>query len=282
MKVFIVGYPRTATSGIYKYICRMYGLYCFFEPFNPDVMLNLERHVHDRIGRPPMDYDMLSSNELEFIMENSKWFIDWVEHDYPSTQYLGDYGRVLDTLFSYGDVVVKDVYAWPLLPHLVEQYSDILFIVPVRQPYYVYRSLLGWYRNKHPLHRLYRAARQYARRFMKVFRQPSKITRAGSIVREIAVKTRRFRFRAYNPRNMLSIGVFYRALYGTNNYPRLPTILFGKYILTKMFLRTYNAYMRYVSSLMDKPNVRIVFFEDRLDLRLLDKLFTTEKVVVIG
>lgn len=282
MKIFIVGYPRTATSGIYRYICREYSIYCFYEPFNADVMLNLDSHVHDRIGRPPMDYDLLSNSELEFIKENSRWLHDWIEHDYPSMPYLGDYGRVLDTLFSYGDVVVKDVLIWPLLPGLVERYNDVLFIVPVRHPRYVYRSLLNWYMNRHPLHALARKLHEIGVRARKLLKAPWKLYRAPVIVREIVSDFKHIEYERLHPRRMLGVGLFYRVLYGVNNYPRIPIILFGKYVLTKMFLRTYNVYMRYVSYLVDKPNVRLVFFEDKLDLRLLDKLFTTEKVIVVG
>ncbi|NPA98569.1 MAG: hypothetical protein GXO43_04235 [Crenarchaeota archaeon] len=153
--VFIVGYPRTATTGIYQEICRYLGELgfkplCIYEPFNPDVVDDIYRrgiHEHDRVGEIIHTYDLLPPQLFEEIRLNARWLDGFM---YGRKPYLGDWKAILDKLYWYAEktgraLVIKDVYVWPRLGQLKRLYGDkTVFISPIRHRDYVFRSLRRW------------------------------------------------------------------------------------------------------------------------------------------
>lgn len=99
MAVFIIGFPRTATTGIYHEICKVAGdlltgmgynpPLCIHEPFNPEVVEDIVRrglHRHDRVGEVVNTYDLLPQELFEEIRRNSHWLEAFMRRGEP---YMG-------------------------------------------------------------------------------------------------------------------------------------------------------------------------------------------------
>lgn len=137
LRVFILGPPRSATTMLYKRICleakKHFDVLCIFEPTNYEVLDHIARgikHVHNTEGDVPYDYDRIPRELFEKMYRNSKWHIDWIENDYPTTPFLGEeFIEILDELDRLDKpVIAKDVHAWVYGYSLAVKYSKCKFI----------------------------------------------------------------------------------------------------------------------------------------------------------
>ena len=238
--VFIIGFPRTATTGLYQDICvrargsmtvaRYRSPICIHEPFNPEVVEDiLERgvHRHDRVGGVINTYDLLPPEILGEIRSNADWLEGFMKHGEP---YLGrGWRRILDKLLEYAEknnmlLIIKDVYAWPRLGELIRIYGDrAVFVVPLRNRFYVLRSLRRW---------LERRSR------VKLFRwaDPRKLIDARRVVRYIRYYIRSRRVIQAN--HMFSLAHFFKFFYRRILDNSLPP-----HVLLELYLHsTYSIY----------------------------------------
>ncbi len=248
MRVFIAGYPRTATSGLYKALAPYFD-YRFYEPFNNHVLHDILHgggHRHDRVGEVPHSYGRLPPQVLRLVEENSRWLHEWGVSDEPGEPYLGGRWReVLSELFSVdGSVLVKDVYAWPLLPEMSRMLRDVVFVTPLRWWEKVYESLRSWFNQRRLL---LGSLRELAGRPWSILRPREFMRRRLTLHRTLS------------PRAMMGVGVFYRFLIGPP-----PRGLRGLRLLRHMVHATYSKYIELVMDAFELGNVHVLMFCDRV------------------
>jgi len=138
VRIMILGLPRTATTFVYNEVCRylkrLGSITCIFEPFNYEVMHNIVktgRHFHDKAGEVIHDYNKLPKDIVMLIYENSKWLVDWIENEKPTTPFLGSNWMKIVKTFNilFGNVVVKDVCLWVYLDQVVKALPGFHFIL---------------------------------------------------------------------------------------------------------------------------------------------------------
>ncbi len=141
LRVCILGFPHTATTFIYKYVLgrmrgRVRGVLGVFEPFNSEVVRwcasgDVVHHYSE--GEVRHDLLRLPKRVRDLIIENAKWFDEWVRCDIPRLPFCGlHFHRIFEELDAVGDVVVKDVVAWVRAGELVDKFPRTLFIFPIR------------------------------------------------------------------------------------------------------------------------------------------------------
>lgn len=282
--VFIIGFPRTATTGIYREICGMAdGLFtamgygrplCIYEPFNPEVVSDIARrgvHEHDRVGRVPHTYSDLPKPLFELIRRNSAWLEGFMEHGEP---YMGEEWRdVLDGMLEHAEengrpVVVKDVYAWPRLGEIVRLYGDrAVFVVPRRNRFYILRSLMWWMGKRRGVRLLRR-------------HDPRKLVDPRRVIRFLRyyLQSRR----VVRSDNMFGLAYFYKFFYGSildNHFP-------PQTLLTMYFHATYSIYEELCHTIIRTwgrdLDIIIPSFRDRLGAEQLRFLATNTLARVLG
>ena len=257
--VFIVSFPRTATSGVYVEVCRLMknifnDCLCIYEPFNHNVLSDIFTkgyHVHDRVGEIIHDYGKLPNFLKELIYENSKWAKKW---KFKRESFLGNYMEVLKELLELGKpLVLKDVYLWPKLPELVNAFKNVLFIVTVRNREYVLNSYLRWFRDR-------TLKRQAKNKIALARRKPYNLFNPIKVWRHIKTM---FKLRkTITEKHMLGLGEFYIYFYGCSK-PRLKGEELLKYYLDK----DYEAFLNVVSKVENNENVYVSRFDNRLNIK---------------
>lgn len=238
--VFIIGFPRTATTGLYQEICvRTHSSMatmgysspvCIHEPFNPAVVEDILKkgvHRHDRVGEVINTYDLLPPEILENIKRNMHWLEGFMKHGEP---YMGrNWRNILDELLGFAEknnmlLIIKDVYAWPRLGELVRLYrGHAVFIAPLRNRFFVLRSFRRWYEK-----------RISVRLFRRV--NPRKLLSVRRIIRYIRYYTRSRR--VIRADHMFGLAHFYRFFYGRVLDSRIPP-----HVLLELYLHsTYSIY----------------------------------------
>ena len=138
MVIWVVGFPHTATTFVYKTIYRL-TLFGVFEPFNPFVRLShlLDgRHVHYSEGEVPDDFDKLSSDAKQYAYEASMLVLGATRCRFNRSRFeeaVIEFTKVTKGLAA----VVKDVSAWWVLLRRAAE-LDIPMIVTVRDRDAVY------------------------------------------------------------------------------------------------------------------------------------------------
>lgn len=269
---FIVSFPRTATTGLYVKLCEKLKMklnskcLCIYEPFNYNVLEDIfkkGKHVHDRVGKVPHDYNRLPDRLRKLIYENSKWSLVWGGR---KENFLGCWFEVIEELRNLGKtVVLKDVYLWVKLKTLCEKYSDTLFIITVREPQYVYNSFLRWFKNR-------TLTSQVAKKLTVVKEKPLKLLNIYKVV--VNVKEVLKKRRTIAPRHLLGLGDFYRYFYGENSLQF--KFFTSEKLLKTVFTEVYNVFLHEVSKLKHRNNVHIVEFKKTLNVeQVLDNILRT-------
>lgn len=147
MRVIILGYPHTATTFIYKYVLtRLKDHIGVFEPFNAEVVRLSTRGshlMHYSEGSVRHDYHHLPRSLFNTIIENVKWFDDWVANDVPTTPFCGyHFRRIMDSIMAMKNVVMKDVVVWARMDEIINSYPQALFILPIRSKHRVLNSFV--------------------------------------------------------------------------------------------------------------------------------------------
>ena len=266
--VFIVSFPRTATTGVYDKVCRLCksifnDCLCIYEPFNHNVLsdiFNKGYHVHDRVGEIIHDYGRLPNYLKKLIYENSKWSKTW---GFERNKFLGNYVEVIEELRKLGKpLVLKDVYLWVKLHELVRKYKDTLFVVTVRNKQYVLNSFLRWYRERTLKQQVRRKASLVKRKPYNIF-NPVKVWKHLRSMIKLA--------KSIKEEHMLGLGEFYIYFYGYS-IPRLKGEELLKYYLDK----DYDVFLNIVSKIENCGNVYVARFNSRLNVKpILDHILQT-------
>ena len=268
--VFILSFPRTATSRVYIETCKLMkkkrkNCLCIYEPFNHNVLKDIftrGHHVHDRVGEIVHDYGKLPKHLRELIYENSKWSKTW---GFERNRFLGNYVEVLEELRELNKpLVLKDVCLWVKLPELVKKYEDTLFIVTVRNKQYVLNSFLGWYRER-------TLKQQIKNKISLAKKKPYSIFNLAKVWKhlKLMLETKR----TIGKTRMLGLGGFYIYFYGYS-IPRLKGEELLKYYLDK----DYEAFLNIVSKVENFGNVYVVRFNSRLNVKpILNHILETIK-----
>ena len=266
--VFILSFPRTATTGVYDKVCRLFksifnDCLCIYEPFNHNVLNDIfikGYHVHDRVGEIIHDYDKLPEYLKQLIYENSKWS---EKGKYRRESFLGNYVEVLEKLRELNKpLVLKDVCLWVKLPELVSKYSDTLFIVTARNKEYVFKSFLRWYRER-------TLKQQIKNKISLAKRKPYNIFNPVKVWKHL--KTIIKLNKTIRGEHMLGLGRFYIYFYGYS-IPRLKGEELLKYYLDK----DYEAFLNIISKIENCGNVYVARFNSRLNVKpILDHILQT-------
>ena len=266
--IFIIGYPRTATTGIYQAVCRELGEaagggegpLCIYEPFNPEVVDDIyERglHEHDRVGEIIHTYDLLPRQLFEEIRLNAHWLDGFMRG---GTPYLGGkWLYILNSLVEYArragrPLVVKDVYAWPRLGEIARLFwRDALVVMPYREPHYVFRSLQWWLDSRRRVRLVRRVGLSKLRpvkimRYIRYYMQSKRVMRAD---------------------NMFGLAFFYKYFYGHT----LDNNMDPGELLRLYFYTTYHIYYSITSSLAHNRrwNTLRIVFGDRLSEKAMEQ-----------
>jgi len=257
--VFILSFPRTATTGVYDKVCRLFksifnDCLCIYEPFNHNVLsdiFNKGYHVHDRVGEIIHDYGRLPNYLKKLIYENSKWSKTW---GFERNKFLGNYVEVIEELRKLNKpLVLKDVCLWVKLPELAGKYKDTLFVVTVRNKQHVLNSFLRWYRER-------TLKQQIKNKISLAKRKPYNIFNPVKVWKHL--KSMFESKRTIGKARMLGLGGFYIYFYGYS-IPRLKGEELLKYYLDK----DYEAFLNIVSKVEYNDNVYIIRFNNRLNIK---------------
>jgi len=184
IRVFIIGFPHTATTYCYKISLQQFGgCLGIFEPFNAEVVgwcLTSKEVHHYSEGKVKHHLLEIPVFIKDLIEKNANWLWDWVYNDKPSTPFLGRYWKMilreLDNLRF--KVIVKDVIAWVKLEEIVELLPNTHFIVTIKDDQSVLNDFLKLYWKvaeeiKHPrwglglslFYRYFHGVTSYPKRF---------------------------------------------------------------------------------------------------------------------
>ncbi len=264
MKIFIVGFPRTGTTHIYKFLHQKLGIRpIVFEPFNGEVVYAslYSKAVHDIEGCIASDIHLLEREARVLLLKNCIWLLDWACNDVPKLPFLGWYkDNILDILLiDHENILLKDVCIWPILPELVRKYKDVIFIVTLRSRAYVFKAFLEWYsRHTGP------------RRLLKILKLTARIVTGREFrnKRPASKIDRKFeKRRLYNllicdplhPRHFLGLGIFYRYFMGCTAHRKLKRTY--KHFLN-VFTYVYEKYIETVKNIEYYDNIIILKYSN--------------------
>ncbi len=257
LRVTVAGFPRTATTRLYKEIGNTLRVLRIFEPFNGEVvhqiLIRKEEHYHDREGLIEHDYFRLPEHLRFMLQENSSWIFDWVSYEKPSTVFLGGwFWNILYHLDRLEEpVLVKDVYAWVKLKDLIEAFPRCRFVVTVRDMESIYRSLCRWYENRRT-----RAYKYILRKLPRIY----KLFLPGGLHRLKEAKAKiEHELKPLQSSNMLGIGLFYRYFNGG-----VPEGRPSKKLLREMLQDVYARYLGIVGAIEGHDNILVVKFHGKL------------------
>jgi len=226
IRIFIIGFPHTATTYCYKYLLEKFpGYMGIFEPFNAEVVewcLASKEVYHYSEGKVRHHLSEIPNEIRDLIEENANWLWDWVYNDNPSSPFLGRYWKIiLKKLNDLGSgVIIKDVIAWVRLEEIVELLQNTHFILLVKDDQSVLDDFLRLYWKVGPEVRL--------------------------------------------PRWGLGLSLFYRYFHGTTNYPEhfdqnvLRELFSDVYSRYKQIVALVSSHYKYAS------RVHVIRFEKRL------------------
>ena len=135
IKLFILGFPHTATTYCYKFVkSKLPNLLGVFEPFNAEVVswcVSSDRVLHYSEGAVEHDFSKLPKDVRDLVIKNASWFDEWCRSDEPRQRFLGNnYMTVLSKLDQLPQaILIKDVCAWVELPYIVHTFSKSKFIL---------------------------------------------------------------------------------------------------------------------------------------------------------
>jgi len=252
--IFIITFPRTASTHLYISLLRIYNdRLGIFEPFNKDYLQGLKtsgKIIHDIEREVPHHYFSLNKSLLNLIFTNSAWLDAWISSTCPEVPYLGwAWEEIVRDLASL-NVVLKDVYAWVRLREMLETLppSKVFFIALVRDIDSIYNSFRKWLENnymKNKLARIVRKARELGLvEALKRFKRGIKILTHKSP--------------ALSPLNIFSLGIFYRAIYGYDDYIASVRKV-NEDVLKQVLGKVYRHYVKLVTECAKKYDNILVY-----------------------
>jgi len=148
MKILILGFPRSGTTILYKIFVEALPNYYIklYEPFNDFVNLTGGYAIHDYMP-VENDYNRLDLETYRLLTSNI-WFECFVEG---KCNYGGKYISIFGRLDSFSNIIVKDIYIWPVVPEIRRLVlRDWKIVVIYRDPVKIYKDLLKWYYQNAP------------------------------------------------------------------------------------------------------------------------------------
>jgi len=147
MRILILGFPRSGTTILYKIFCEVLKDHVkLYEPFNDFVNLTDGFAIHDYM---PIEnnYHLLDPETRQTLVSNI-WFEKFVQG---KCKYGGDYEKVFTLLSKYENLLVKDIYIWPIVPEIRESLlKDWKIVVIYRDVKKIFEDLLKWYYQSQP------------------------------------------------------------------------------------------------------------------------------------
>jgi len=263
ISVFILGFPRTATTYLYRKLLERLKIPSIYEPFNADAVYQAvwtDCVLHDQEGYVPSNLrQFLPSDVVNLMIENSLWFYEWSLVDKPLSPICGFHmWELLERIDALETpFLIKDVIAWVYADKIVDRFPRTKFIFTVKDLDSVKNAFLEWYR--------YWSFTSRFRRWLKTLTLRKVVTKAHRVGQAI---TRLITpLPQTHPRRFFLVGFFYRH-FNNFNYPRERS----KKTLLLMLETVYRKYCEIVSSVESRSNVYVLHFEKRLSDELIEKV----------